>query len=44
MHDGSHYMKFHYVRLIRTARLLGKLDQGKTALMTACSMGQKDIV
>ena len=26
MHDGNHCLKFHYARLLRTARLLGKLE------------------
>ena len=26
MHDRNHWTKFHYARLLRTARLLGKLE------------------
>ena len=26
MHDGNHWMKSHYARLLRTARLFGKLE------------------
>ena len=30
MHDGSHCLKFHYARLLRTARLLGNSEYFKT--------------
>ena len=33
MHDGNHLMKTHYARLLRTARLFGKLEYGKICIL-----------